>query len=597
MRSCPPEALTGSSGSVLRWTRMLLGHGVDNPLLRGSRGFRPVRGCRNHMNDLVAAAFELVENFGQREDGAGVNIVQQQDALAARLDTADGASRNLAIVDAGPVVRQKICAPRHIAMGREVLLDRLLAQQTRYPKERRHRLRVPDGLAQRRKTLFDLASRLIHGHFANGVVLGVVGNSVALVINAPHHPWIGARHLPDHEEGRLHTFRCEGLEDAVGVARQRPIVERQHDLMIIKRQRFGVLHGANTGMLIGVDHECTADPERARWALLGICRADQQNQNGARRNGSAHDPVSAVPPGSVMNSRRSTASRASDRTIAHLSSGYRERASKCLLRAKSGLIQCNQWKSPFGQFGGDLLRQNKRWWLSKSRHDSRVLPMHTSSKKGKAVACRIATSFAAVAMGISCIATDASATCKFKAKKDIIVILDVGHTDKDSGQISARGVKEYDLNMKLARRVLEELVNTGFISTQMIVTSGSNTHESRVQRSKRANDLGADLFISVHHDGVKNETLMPWQYNGKTHWFLDKFEGFSLWISQKNNKYEESLSFATTLADRLMASGLKFTAHHVELTNTAKYGRVAPLVDREQGIYDASDHIAARGSC
>ena len=29
---------------------------------------------------------------------------------------------------------------------------------------------------------------------------------------------------------------------------------------------------------------------RTRWALLGICRADQQNQNGARRNGAAHDP-------------------------------------------------------------------------------------------------------------------------------------------------------------------------------------------------------------------------------------------------------------------------------------------------------------------
>jgi N-acetylmuramoyl-L-alanine amidase len=85
---------------------------------------------------------------------------------------------------------------------------------------------------------------------------------------------------------------------------------------------------------------------------------------------------------------------------------------------------------------------------------------------------------------------------------------------------------------------------------------------------------------------------MPWQYNGKTHWFLDKFEGFSLWVSQKNNKYEESLSFATTLADRLISSDLKFTTHHDELTNTAKYGRVAPLVDRERGIYDASDHIA-----
>ena len=145
-------------------------------------------------------------------------------------------------------------------MSREVLLDRLLAQQTRYAKERRHRLRIPDGLAQRRKTLFDLARRLSRRHFADGVVLGVVGDGVALVVNAPHHRWIGARHLPDHEEGRLHTFRCEALEDGVGVTRHRTIVECQHDLMIIKRQRFGILHGADTGMLVGIDHECATDP-------------------------------------------------------------------------------------------------------------------------------------------------------------------------------------------------------------------------------------------------------------------------------------------------------------------------------------------------
>ena len=60
--------------------------------------------------------------------------------------------------------------------------------------------------------------------------------------------------------------------------------------------------------------------------------------------------------------------------------------------------------------------------------------MHTS--KEKIMACRLAIAFAAATIGISCIAaTDASATCKFKAKKDFIVIVDVGHSDKDSGQI------------------------------------------------------------------------------------------------------------------------------------------------------------------
>ena len=76
------------------------------------------------------------------------------------------------------------------------------------------------------------------------------------------------------------------------------------------------------------------------------------------------------------------------------------------------------------------------------------------------MAPRLPLAFAAATIGMSCIATaDASATCKFKAKKDIVVIIDVGHSDKDSGQISARGVKEYDLNLKLAQRVLEELTD------------------------------------------------------------------------------------------------------------------------------------------
>ena len=113
-----------------------------------------------------------------------------------------------------------------------------------------------------------------------------------LVINAPHRRRIGACHLPDHEEGRLHTFRCEGLENGDGVTRYGTIVERQHDLIIVKRQRFRILHGTDTGMLSGVNHECAADPKSARWALLGIYRADQQNQNGARRNGAAHNSVS-----------------------------------------------------------------------------------------------------------------------------------------------------------------------------------------------------------------------------------------------------------------------------------------------------------------
>ena len=100
------------------------------------------------------------------------------------------------------------------------------------------------------------------------------------------------------------------------------------------------------------------------------------------------------------------------------------------------------------------------------------------------MAWRIAISFAAVAMSISCIATDASATCKFKAKKDIVVILDVGHTDKDSGQISARGVKEYDFNVNLYR--VPEIMTLGRLP-------GEGESDSR-WRTSEVRHVGSDTL-------------------------------------------------------------------------------------------------------
>ena len=121
-----------------------------------------------------------------------------------------------------------------------------------------------------------------------------------------------------------------------------------------------------------------------------------------------------------------------------------------------------------------------------------------------------------------------------------------------------------------------------------------NGHSGRQRRAKRANDLNADLFISIHHDGVEDRTLIPWWHNGKQHGHLDKFRGFSLWVSRQNSNYAESLAFARALGDQLLANGLEFTAHHDESTNTNKYGRVAPLVDRKRGIYAFDDFVVLK---
>src|SRR5262245_62300653 len=98
-------------------------------------------------------------------------------------------------------------------------------------------------------------------------------------------------------------------------------------------------------------------------------------------------------------------------------------------------------------------------------------------------------------MGISCIATDASATCMFKAKKDIIVILDVGHTDRDSGQISARGVKEYDLNMRLAQRVLDRK------STRLNSSHLGISYAVFCLKKKKIENLGLQVGCCGAYDG------------------------------------------------------------------------------------------------
>ena len=63
-----------------------------------------------------------------------------------------------------------------------------------------------------------------------------------------------ARHLPDCEEGRLHALTREDIENLEAVGRQWAVIKGQHHLVIAKRQRFLILHGADTGMLPGVHH-------------------------------------------------------------------------------------------------------------------------------------------------------------------------------------------------------------------------------------------------------------------------------------------------------------------------------------------------------
>jgi N-acetylmuramoyl-L-alanine amidase len=171
-----------------------------------------------------------------------------------------------------------------------------------------------------------------------------------------------------------------------------------------------------------------------------------------------------------------------------------------------------------------------------------------------------------------------AASCAAKPREDISIVLDVGHTATSPGAVSARGIDEYVFNLKLAQFVRDELLEAGYRSTYLMVTK-VNGYAGLNQRTVRANDRNADIFISIHHDGIRDEYLHTWTYEDKQRHFYDDSTGFSLHVSPR---YPESLRLGELLADQLIGSGLRFTRAH-ELKNPA--GARVPWLDAARGIY------------
>jgi N-acetylmuramoyl-L-alanine amidase len=161
------------------------------------------------------------------------------------------------------------------------------------------------------------------------------------------------------------------------------------------------------------------------------------------------------------------------------------------------------------------------------------------------------------------------------------VVVDVGHTAKAPGAISARGFYEYDFNLRLATLIEQKLRNAGFAKTVLLVTDGP-ARKSLFDRVARANASSADLFLSIHHDSVPDSFLQAWEYQGEELHFSDRFKGHSIFFSIDNGDPDGSLEFGRMLGEQLKARGLQYTPHYVE-----KFmgHRQRLLVDVRAGVY------------
>jgi N-acetylmuramoyl-L-alanine amidase len=162
----------------------------------------------------------------------------------------------------------------------------------------------------------------------------------------------------------------------------------------------------------------------------------------------------------------------------------------------------------------------------------------------------------------------------------------VGHTATSPGADSARGVHEYEFNLDLAEAIVQSLREAQFDRTVRLITSGARL-SSLFHRVASAKHLQADLFLSIHHDSVPDHLKETWQYEGKKHYYSDRFSGYAIFVSNDNADRAGSLVFAHSLGQELQKRGLHYTPHYA-LPLMGRYRH--ELVDEEAGVY-RYDHL------
>jgi N-acetylmuramoyl-L-alanine amidase len=172
------------------------------------------------------------------------------------------------------------------------------------------------------------------------------------------------------------------------------------------------------------------------------------------------------------------------------------------------------------------------------------------------------------------------------------IVLDVGHTAQSEGATSARNVAEFVFNLRLAQRIAEKLKAEGFAETKLLVTEGK-ARPSLARRVAAANNLDANLFLSIHHDSVPNTLLENWEFEGRKSHFSDRFSGYSVFVSHDNPDFKTSLSFAELVAKQMKAQGLQY-AHQYTQAIMGRYQH--PLLNKETGVYSYDQLIVLKST-
>lgn len=150
------------------------------------------------------------------------------------------------------------------------------------------------------------------------------------------------------------------------------------------------------------------------------------------------------------------------------------------------------------------------------------------------------------------------------------VVVDPGHGGHDPGAVGGEGTREKDvvlsIGMKLAKKLREEL------GLDVVMTRSSDVFLELQERTAIANQVGADLFLSIHANAAPNR-----QASGIETYYLSlaKTEKAAQLAAKENGTSLEKVSMLQAVLFDLMANyKINDSAHLAEVVQKELYRRI-----------------------
>jgi N-acetylmuramoyl-L-alanine amidase len=182
------------------------------------------------------------------------------------------------------------------------------------------------------------------------------------------------------------------------------------------------------------------------------------------------------------------------------------------------------------------------------------------------------------------------------------VVIDPGHGGKDPGAISPNNNYEKTVVLKVSL-LLGDLITKNYPEVEVIYTRDDDRFIGLAKRAKIANEIGADLFISVHANAVDNssangfETWVLGLHKSKAALEVAKFENSAILMEENNQQiYSE---FNPNDPDAYIALSMRqnaFLDQSLILANAIQKDSQTKLGLRNRGVKQAGFMVLYRAT-